>query len=201
MYAIRSYYAILNVPMSSIIAVIGAAGLSIGLALQSTISNLAGGFIVLFVQPFKVGDYIQFGDNAGTVSSISIFNTKLLTIDNKAIFVPNGQISNSSLINYSAEPKRRLDLVYSISYESDFKKAKIILSDIVDSHPFSLKDPAPVIRVIEHAANSINITVRVWVKAEHYFDLLFDLNEEVKIQFDKQGIVIPYNQLDVFIKK
>ncbi len=191
----------LNVDMSSIIAIIGAAGLSIGLALQSSMANLAGGFLILFSKPFKVGDYIELGSDSGTVDRITILHTRLLTIDNKVIYIPNGQISTSSLTNYTDETTRRLDAVYSISYDDDFEKAKEILNNIVNNHPMAFKDPEPIVRVIEHAASSINITVRTWVKTEDYFSLLFDLNEQVLKEFNKEGISIPFDQLDVNIVK
>ena len=187
--------------MTSIIAIIGAAGLAVGLALQSSLSNLAGGFIILFSKPFQVGDYVEYGGVSGTVSAISILYTRLLTIDNKAIYIPNGQISNSTLVNYTEEPKRRLDLVFSISYDDDFKKAKKILAEIISSKPTALNEPdPPAIRVTEHAASSINIIVKIWVKSEDYWNLYYDLHEEVKTRFDEEGISIPYNQLDVIFK-
>lgn len=191
----------LDVPMTSIVTIIGAAGLAVGLALQASMSNLAGGFIILFSKPFKVGDFVEFGNVSGKVSAISILYTRLLTLDNKAIYIPNGQISSSTLINYTEEPTRRLDLVFSISYDSDFEKAKAILKEIVSENPLALKAPEPIIRVVEYAPNSVNIAVNIWVKSENYGDLHFDLNETVKTKFDEEGIVIPYNHLDVVIKK
>ena len=198
---IVSVLTVLGVPTTSLVAIIGAAGLAVGLALQSSISNLAGGFIVLFSKPFKIGDYIEFSGVEGVVEDISILNTKLLTLDNKAVFIPNGQISSSTLINYNNQETRRLDLVFSISYKNDYKKAKEILNEVVNGNPLTLHEPEPIIRVTAHGASAIEIAVKVWVKAENYWDLHFDLNEDVKTAFDENGISIPYNQLDVFIKQ
>jgi len=191
----------LGVPMTSIIAVIGAAGLAIGLALQNSMSNVAGGFIILFSKPFKVGDYIETGTTSGTVQAISILYTRLLTIDNKAIYIPNGQVSSSTLTNYNEEANRRLDLTFSISYSNDFVKAKQIIRDIIIDNPLSFKDPEPVIRVTEHASNSIKIIAKTWVKSEDYWELNYDLLEAIKSKFDEENISIPYNQLEVNLKK
>ncbi len=192
---------ILKVPTSSLVAVIGASGLAIGLALQNSISNLAGGFLILFAKPFKVGDYVMVGTAEGTVEAISILYTRLLTIDNKAIYIPNGQITNMTLINYTDEKLRRLDLTFSISYDNDFKQAEKLIESVVRKNAMSILEPAPVIRVSKHSASSIDIICKVWVKAEDYWNLNYDLNEDVKTVFDENGISIPYNQIDVLIKK
>lgn len=191
----------LGIDTNSFLAIIGAAGLAIGLSLQNSMSNLAGGFIILFSKPFKVGDYIETGSSAGTVQSISILYTRLLTIDNKAIYIPNGTISSQTLVNYNEEKFRRLDIEFSISYDDDYNIAKNILTDIVNNNPLAHKDPVPVIRVSEQGASSISIIVKVWVDAANYFDLKYDLNEMVKSEFDKAGITIPFNQLEVTVKK
>lgn len=192
---------ILKVPTTSIVAVIGASGLAIGLALQNTISNLAGGFMILFSKPFKVGDYITASSYEGTVEAISILYTRLLTIDNKAVYIPNGQISSSTLVNYNEEKIRRLDLIFSIAYENDFRQAINLIDKVVRKNPKSILSPEPVIRVCKQNASSIDIACRVWVKAEDYWNLNFDLNEDVKTIFDENNITIPFNQLDVNIKK
>ncbi len=192
---------LLKIPTTSLVTLIGAAGIAIGLALQDSISNLAGGFLVLFSKPFVVGDYISSGSTEGVVAEISILHTKLNTIDNKAIYIPNGQVSSSVLINYTREEKRRLDLVFSISYDNDFNVAKKIISEIVESNKYSILTPEPMIRVIAQNSSSIDICCRVWVKSEDYWNLNFDLLEDVKTAFDKNNISIPYNQLDVNIKK
>jgi len=187
----------LGVPMTSLVTLLGAAGLAISLAVKDSLANLAGGFILLFSKPFKVGDYIELSGISGTVKHINILQTKLNTIDNKAIFIPNGQVSSDKIINYSAEATRRLDLTFSISYKDDIITAKKLLENIVLNHEFTLKDPAPVIRVCEHASNSINIVVKVWVSTENYWDLNYDLLEGVKLLFDDNNITIPFNQIDV----
>lgn len=192
---------ILKIPMSSIIAVIGAAGLAIGLALQNSMSNIAGGFIILFSKPFKAGDYIETGAVQGTVQAISILYTRLLTFDNKAVYIPNGQISSSTLINYTEEKIRRLDLTFSISYSDDFEKAKSILLSILQNHELALSEPKPIVRVSAHSSSSIIIAVKVWVNSSDYWALNWDLHETVKTEFDKAGITIPFNQLDVNIIK
>lgn len=191
---------ILGVPTTSIIAIIGASGLAIGLALQNSLSNLAGGFLILFSKPFKVGDYIKTGTEEGTVEAISILYTRLLTIDNKAIYIPNGKVSNSTLINYTDEKLRRLDLTFSIAYENNFKTAEKLIEQVVRKNPLSILEPAPLVRVTKHASSSIDIICRVWVLGENYWNLNYDLNEDVKTVFDENGISIPYNQLDVLIK-
>jgi len=192
---------ILKVPMTSIVAVIGAAGLAIGLSLQNSISNLAGGFIILFAKPFKVGDYIETGSFSGTVQAISILYTRLLTFDNKAVYIPNGQISSNTLINYNEEKTRRLDLVFSISYKDNFNTAKDIIKKAIQDNPLALSEPEPIIRVSEHASNSINIIAKIWVASENYWNLNYDLLETIKTEFDSAGISIPFNQLDVNIIK
>lgn len=191
----------LGIETTSMVAVLGAAGLAIGLALQDSLSNLAGGFILLFTKPFNVGDYIQIDTISGTVKHINILQTKLDTADNKAIYIPNGQVSSGKIINFSHETTRRLDLIFSIGYNDDFQKAKKIINNIINKHEFALKDPEPVVRVCEHADNSIKIAAKVWVLTESYWDLNYDLLESVKIAFDQNGIEIPYNQMDIYIKE
>ena len=192
---------ILKVPMTSIVAVIGAAGLAIGLALQNSLANLAGGFIILFSKPFAVGDFIESNGTLGTVDSISILYTRLLTPDNKVVYIPNGQVSNGKIINYTQEKLRRLDMTFSISYASDYKKAIDLLTAIINEHPLAIKEPLPLVRVIEQGSNSINIAARIWVESDKYWDLNYDLLEQVKIAFDDNNIEIPYNQLDVHLDK
>ncbi len=191
---------VLKVPMTSIIAVISAAGLAIGLALQNSLSNLAGGFLILLSKPFKVGDFIETGDVSGTVENISILYTRISTGDNKTIHVPNGSVSNARIINYNEKNLRRLDLSFSVSYESDYKKAKEIISTVVNKHPMTVNEPAPLVRVGEYGDSAIKICTRVWVDAANYADLNFDLLEQVKDEFDIQGIEMPYNHLNVHVK-
>lgn len=190
----------LNVPMTSIIAAVSAAGLAIGLALQNSLSNIAGGFIILFSKPFKKGDFVEIGSDIGTVDEISILYTRLLTTDNKAIHIPNGNITATSVTNYSEEELRRLDLNFSIDYNDDYKKAIELILDYVNNHPLVLNSPEkPLVRMFSHDASSVNIVSRVWVKNENYFALKFDMLEGIKDSFDKNNITIPYNQLDVRI--
>ena len=190
----------LQVPMSSIIAAVGAAGVAIALALQNSLSNVAGGFLIMFTRPFKCGDFVDIGGVTGNVSAINILYTKLLTMDNKAVFIPNGSVSNNTIINYTNEDYRRLEMYFSISYESDFSKARQVLNDILSAHPYALEKPQePLIVICEHAESSVRILLRVWVKTEHYWDLNYDLLEQVKTEFAENGIEIPYNKLDVNI--
>lgn len=190
---------VLKVPMTSIVAVIGAAGLAIGLALQNSLANLAGGFLILISKPFKVGDFVETADISGTVENISILYTRIVTADNKTIHVPNGSVSSAKITNYTEKNNRRLDLNFSVSYECDYKKAKAIIKNIIDKHPLALKDPEATVRIGEHSDSAIVIYARVWVLAENYWDLNFDLLEEVKDEFDENGIEIPYNHLDVHV--
>lgn len=189
----------LEVPMTSIIAVLSVAGLAVSLAVQSSLSNLASGFILLFSKPFKVGDFIEVGGVSGTVRYINILQTKLLTFDNKAIYIPNGQVFEDKIVNYSNQDTRRLDLTVSISYKDDFEKAKSIIASIVEKHELALAEPAPLIRVCELSSHSVNIALKVWVNKEDYWSLNFDLLEMIKKAFDDNGITIPFNQLDVTV--
>ena len=193
--------AVLGVPMTSIIAVIGTAGVAIGLALQDSLSNIAGGFSIMLTKPFKIGDYIKVDDVEGTVEAINMWYTELHSYDNKAIFYPNGQITSKKVTNYTALGIRRVDMVYTISYNADFRKAMEVLKSITDAHELILKEPEPKIRITELAESAVRITCYPWVKAEDYWTVYFDLNEAVKEQFDANGIEIPYNQLDVHLKK
>lgn len=188
----------LGVPITTLITALGAIGVAITLAVKDSLANISGGLIILFAKPFVVGDYISNNDGSeGTVTSIDILYTKLNTIDNKAIFIPNGEMSKSQITNFSAEDIRRLDIIFSISYSDDFEKAKKIIMDIIMESDLSLKEPSPIVRVCDHAPSSINITSRVWVKTENYWELNFYLHERVKVDFDKQNITIPFNQLEV----
>lgn len=187
----------LGVDMTSLVALMSVAGIAISLSVQESLSNLAGGIVLLLTRPFSVDDFVEIGTVKGTVQQISILQTQLHTTDNKMICIPNGQVSSSILVNYSACTTRRLDLVFSIAYSDDFNKAKSLIRSIVDSHPLALKDPEPVIRVCEMASSSINITCRVWVNTQDYWTLNFDLLEQVKTSFDKNSLTIPFNQLDI----
>ena len=187
----------LGVQTTSLVAIIGAAGLAVGLALQGSLSNFASGVIIIALRPFKVGDFIEAAGVAGVVEGIQIFSTQMRTGDNKSIIVPNSGITGGNIINYSAKDTRRVDLVFGIGYDDDIKKAKDVLQQIIDSDERILKDPAPVIAVSELADSSVNFVVRPWVKSADYWAVLWDLTETVKLRFDEEGISIPYPQQDV----
>ncbi len=193
--------AIMGVPMTSMIAVIGSCGLAVGLALQGSLSNIAGGFIILFFKPFAVGDFITAGDIMGTVEEISIFHTKVLTGDNRRIIVPNSTISNATLTNVSALKERRVDLVFTTAYENDIDTVEKVLTDVCSNHPLVLDDPEPFARLSAHKDSALEYTVRVWCKADDYWTVYFDLIKEVKQGFDKNGINIPYPQLNIHTDK
>ena len=191
----------LGIDTSGLTALVASFGVCAGLAVNGALSNFAGGVIILFTRPFKVDDYIEVEDSvAGTVEDIQIVCTKLRTPDNKVIYVPNGTLSNSNIINYSEKPTRRLDFNFSISYDNDFEIAKALVMVVCESHTKVLKSPQPMVRMSEHGQNAINITARVWVNSEDYWNVKFDILEAVKIAFDESGISIPYNQLDVHVK-
>lgn len=192
---------IAGVPATSFIAILGTAGVALGLALQGAFSNLAGGIMLLIFRPFNVGDYIEADGLSGSVKAISIFYTVLVTPDNKHVTIPNGNLMNSSITNYSAEPTRRLDIVFSVSYDSDIEKVKSIILETVNSHEAALKDPAPAARISNHTQNSLEFTLRVWCRREDFWALKFDLLENTKKAFDQNGIVIPYQQIDVHLDK
>jgi len=189
----------LGIETTSIIAVLGAAGLAIGLALQGSLSNFAAGILIVIYRPYKVGDYIEAGNHAGTVKDIQIFSTVLKTPDNKIVVVPNGSIMNGSIVNYSGQDKRRIDLIISCSYEDDIDKVRSVLEDILKKEKRVLKDPKPQIAVAELADSSVNFIFRPWVKRTDYLPVYYSLLEEVKKRFDKEGISIPYPQSDVHV--
>lgn len=186
-----------NIPVASVIASLSVLGLAVSLAVKDSLANVASGIVVLFSKPFQVGDYIMISEFEGKVEHINTIHTKLTTIDNKAVFIPNSLVSSNTVVNFTNENIRRVDLIFSISYKDDFVKAKNIVFDIVQNHKKALQDPAPLVRVCELAESSVNITTRVWTKGEDYWDLRFDLLELVKMKFDEEGISIPFNQLDV----
>ena len=188
---------ILGVPSTSFIAILGAAGLAIGLALQGSLSNFAGGVLILVFRPFNIGDYIEAGELSGTVQAIQILYTVLITPDNKRIVVPNGNLSNNSVMNYSSEETRRVDLKFGVSYDADISKIKEIVTKICDSHDLILKEPEPFVRVFSHGESSVDFVVRPWVEKEDYWTVYYDMQELVKEAFDKNGIEIPYPHMDV----
>ncbi len=192
---------ILGIPSSSIVAVIGTAGVAIGLALQGSLSNVAGGFVLMVTKPFKIGDYIAVSGVEGTVEQISILHTQLVTGSNQAVFIPNGTAVGATIINNSAKDKRRVDLTFSISYEDDFAKAQAVIMQVLKSQPKVLADPAPLVRMSEHAASAIIIAVRPWCKTADYWDVYFDTTEKVRAAFIENNISIPFDQLDVHVVK
>lgn len=189
----------LGIQTTSLIAVLGAAGLAVGLALQGSLSNFAAGVLVIIFRPYKVGDYIEAAGVAGTVDEVQIFNTVMNTPDNKRIIVPNSQITGGIITNYSAHETRRVDFTFGIGYADDIDKAKKIIEEVLTSDERVLEDPAPQIVVAELADSSVNIVARPWAKAADYWGLKFDVTETVKKRFDAEGISIPFPQRDVHV--
>ncbi len=189
--------AVMGVPMSSIVAVIGSCGLAIGLALQGSLANIAGGFILLVFKPFAVGDYVQSGSHEGTVEEIGIFYTKLITIDNKQITVPNAEISNAVLVNFTGREKRRVDLFFTASYGDDVALVEKTLLSVCEKNPKILKDPAPFARLWAHRDSALEYCLRAWCASADYWEVYFDLQRDVKLAFDEAGVTIPFPQLDV----
>jgi len=189
-----------GIDTSGLAALVASLGVCAGLALNGALSNLAGGVLIILTRPFKVDDYIEAQGYSGTVEDIHITCTRLRTPDNKVVYLPNGSFSAGSIVNYSEKDTRRVDFTFSIGYSDDFEKAKSIVMDIISSHELALKEPEPMVRVSEHGASSINLTARVWVKSADYWTVNFDVLEAVKSAFDKEGIEIPFNQLDVHVK-
>ncbi len=192
----------LGIDTSGITALVTSLGVCAGLAVNGALANLAGGVLIIFTRPFKVDDYIEVEKDgiSGTVEDIHIVYTKLRTPDNKVIYIPNGTLSNSSIINYSEKDTRRVDFLFSVAYESDFEAAKELIYNICTSHELTLDDPAPLVRVCEHGDSSVDITARVWVKSDDYWTVKWDILESSKKAFDESGIEIPYNKLDVNVK-
>jgi small conductance mechanosensitive channel len=196
---IVSVISMVGVKMTSFIAILGAAGLAVGMALSGMLQNFAGGVMLMIFKPFKVGDFIEAQGHAGIVKEIQIFQTILKTPDNKTIIIPNGGLSTGSMTNFSAEPTRRVDLIFGIGYEDDIDKARTIIAEIIDVNEKIMKEPEPFIGVVELADSSVNFAVRVWVEAPNYWDVYFYMQETVKKTFDKKGVSIPFPQRDVHI--
>jgi small conductance mechanosensitive channel len=190
----------LGISITSFIAVLGAAGLAIGLALKDSLGNFAAGVMLILLRFFKIGDYVELAGTSGTVEAVNIFNTQLLTPDNQRIFVPNSHIISGNITNVTANPTRRLDLTIGISYEDDIAKAKKVIADILSAEKRILPDPAPVIVLGELADSSVNLYVRPWVKTGDLWSVRWDLLEAVKKEFDRQGISIPFPQQEVHVK-
>ncbi|WP_068472548.1 mechanosensitive ion channel family protein [Saccharicrinis aurantiacus] len=196
-----SVMGMVGVQMTSFIAVLGAAGLAVGMALSGTLQNFAGGVMLLVLKPFKKSDFIEAQGYMGVVEEIHIFNTKLKTVDNKIVIIPNGGLSTSSLINYSAEPTRRVDFSFGIGYGDDIDKARNLILDVVKRNDKIHTSPEPFIAVGELADSSVNLTTRVWCNGPDYWDVFFYMNEMVKKEFDQNGVSIPFPQRDVHLFK
>ncbi len=190
---------VLNVPMDSIVTVIGTAGLAIGLALQDSLANVAGGFLIMFSKPLKVGDLVKFGDITGTVKSVGILQTKLVLGDQTVVFIPNGQVAEAVIVNYSEKEMRRLDLEIGISYDADFEKAKQLIGELIKAHPLAAEEPAPLVRVGRFDDSAVVLFVKVWTANADYWDLHYDLHEQIKKAFDENGVAMPYPQVDVHL--
>ncbi len=198
---ILSALSTIGIDINSFVAALGAAGITAGLGLQSSISQIASGVQILVNHPFKSGDYIDVGTASGKVHEIKIMYTVLITIDNKRVIIPNSYITSNNIINYNAEDRRRLDLVFSISYDSDFEKAKSVIRQVISENNRILTDPEPLVAVKEHGASSINIACLIWCSSNDYWDIYYYMQESVKTAFDKNSIPIPYGQLDIHITK
>ncbi len=196
-----SVLGMVGIQMTSFIAILGAAGLAVGMALSGTLQNFAGGAMILIFRPFKVGDFIEAQGYAGSVNAIQIFNTILKTPDNKTIIIPNGGLSTSSMVNYSTEATRRVDWTFGIAYGDDIDKAKEVLSGLLKTNDKVLKDPEPFIELGELADSSINFTVRAWVNAADYWSVHFYMLENVYRKFGEAGLNIPFPQMDVHLDK
>ncbi|WP_415888612.1 mechanosensitive ion channel family protein [Neptuniibacter sp. SY11_33] len=191
----------LGVDTTSLIALLGAAGLAIGLSLQDSLKNFAAGVMLVIFKPFREGDFVEAAGVAGVVEHIQIFNTIMRTGDNREVIIPNGAIYSGVITNFSARDTRRVDMVFGIGYDDDLRKAKEILNEIIAADERILKDPAPVVAVSELADSSVNFVVRPWVNSADYWAVLWDTTETVKLRFDEEGISIPFPQMDVHLHK
>lgn len=198
---IISVMGMIGIEMTSFIAVLGAAGLAVGLALQGTLQNFAGGVLILALKPYKIGDYISTQGHDGVVKDIQIFNTIMVTVDNKTIIIPNSAISSSSMTNFSAQETRRVDWSFGVAYGSDYKVIKDIIQSVLDKDERILKDPETFIGLGEMADSSVNFTTRAWVKSADYWGVFFDINKEMYTEFNAKGIEIPFPQVDVHMDK
>lgn len=195
--AFVSFLSYIGIETTSIAAAITSAGLGVGLALQGSLSNFAGGVIILIMRPFKLGDYIECNDMSGTVEDIKLFYTYITTIDNKVIMIPNGKIADSSIINYSSKNLRRLDMLFNVEYTSDIKTVKKALLESVNNSSLYNKDKEPFINIEEYKESYIKVVLKVWCNNSNYWDLYYFLQEEVKRQFEKYDIKVPYNKVNV----
>jgi len=186
-----------GIETTSLVALVGAAGLAVGLALQGSLANFAGGVLILIFKPFRVGDVVEAQGHLGVVKEIQIFNTVLLSVDNRKIVIPNGPLSNGSMVNINAESTRRVDFVFGVSYTDDIDKTKALLNRLIDEEPKVLDNPGRTVVLSELADSSVNFTVRVWVNTADYWDVYFNMQENVKKAMDQEGISIPFPQRDV----
>ncbi|MDP2076782.1 MAG: mechanosensitive ion channel [Sulfuricurvum sp.] len=191
----------LGVETTSFVAVFGAAGLAVGLALKDTLSNVGAAILIIFFKPFKVGDYIEASGVQGVVHAMNLFSTTLTTADNRSIIVPNGALIAGNIINYTSNNRRRIDMVFDIDYKDDVKFSKEVIMNVLLSHPKILKEPAPVVVVGALADNSVQLYARPWVAAEEYWDIKFEITESVKLEFDKHKISIPFPQMDLHVRR
>lgn len=191
---------VVGIPTTSFVTLLASAGVAVGLALQGALSNLAGGVMILIFKPFEIGDFIETSSGSGTVADITVFYTKLCTPDNKLVTVPNGQLTNTAVTNYSANDKRRVDLVFTAAYDSDADKVTELLMKTAAAHPLVLSDPAPFAALSAQKDSSLEFVLRLWCDSENYWTVNFDLQSSVKKAFDKQGIEIPFPQLDIHTK-
>ncbi len=198
---IISVMGMMGIQMTSFIAILGAAGLAVGMALSGTLQNFAGGIMILIFKPFRVGDFIEAQGYMGIVKEIQIFVTILTTVDNKTVIIPNGPLSNGSMTNFSTQPKRRVDWTFGIAYGDDYDAAKSMILKMIEEDKRILKKPAPFVALAELADSSVNLTVRVWVKAANYWDVYFEMNEKFYKNAGQAGLSIPFPQMDVHLDK
>lgn len=189
-----------GIDTSGIAALLVSVGAGVGLALNGALSNLSGGILIIVTRPFKVDDFIEAQGYTGTVEDIHITNTKVRTPDNKVIYIPNGPLSSGNIVNYSVKETRRVDIKIAIPYTENFERARAIILDVCRGNEYVLSDPEPLVRMTEHGTSSVNLIARVWVLNANYWSAYFDILEGVKCAFDREGIVIPYNQIDVHLK-
>ncbi|MBL4667366.1 MAG: mechanosensitive ion channel [Sneathiella sp.] len=190
-----------GIQTASLIAVLGAAGLAIGLALQGTLSNVAGGVMLLFFRPMRIGDFVEVAGHSGTVKAVNLFTTEMATVDNVQIILPNASVWGGAIKNFSFHDTRRVDMVMGIAYEDDMDKAQGIMLGLIEADPRAIKDPAPLVVVSELADSSVNFTIRIWCNSGDYWPLKFDMTKAMKAAFDKNGISIPYPQQVVHLVK
>lgn len=191
----------LGIETTSFIAILGAAGLAVGLAFKDSLSNVGSGIMIILFRPFKVGDFVQTAGESGVIEEISVFHTIMKTGDNKIVIIPNSKITSDNITNFTGEDTRRCDFVFGVSYSDDIRLVKETLREIIDQDPRVIKEPEPLVAVSELANSSVNFTVRAWVKTEDFWGFRFDTIEKVKLTFDEKGISIPFPQMDVHYKQ